>query len=115
MALLAPWAFGLVFGSKYEYSGILVRYVMLGALGMLIAQPFQYVFVGLRRSGIGLMMQSTLSAVPLLLLHFIARVQPIERALLWHSMSVLLLSLATALLALRLTAHSDRKVSFAHA
>jgi O-antigen/teichoic acid export membrane protein len=115
MALLAPWVFGLIFGSKYEYSGILVRYVMLGALGMLIVQPFQCVFVGLRRSGVGLVMQSILSVVPLLLLYFVARVRPLEQALLWHSVSVLLLSLATAVLALRLTAHSDRQVSFAHA
>lgn len=115
LALLAPWAFALVFGAKYEYSGLLVRYVMLGALGTLIAQPFQYVFVGLRRSGLGLVMQLTLSAIPLLLLYFIARVQPIEQALLWHSVSVLLLSLLTALVALRLTVISDRQVSFSHA
>ena len=115
MAFLAPWAFGLVFGTKYAYSGVLVRYVVLGALGMLIAQPFQCVFIGLRRSGVGLVMQLSLSAIPLLLLHFVAKVRPIEQALLWHSLSVLLLSLATALVALRLTGHADRQVSFVHA
>lgn len=115
LALLAPWAFTLVFGAKYEYSGLLVRYVMLGALGTLIVQPFQYVFVGLRRSGIGLLFQLILSVVPLLLLYFIARVQPIEQALFWHSVSVLLLSLLTALVAVRLTVIADSQVSFAHA
>jgi O-antigen/teichoic acid export membrane protein len=115
MATLAPWAFGLAFGPKYEYSGVLVRYVMFGALGMLIAQPFQYVFVGLRRSGIGLMMQLALSAVPLLLLYIVGRHQPIERALLWHSMAVLLLSLFSAVVALRLASHSDRLASLANA
>lgn len=115
MALVAPWAFGLVFGAKYAYSGTLVRYVMLGALGMLVVQPFQSVFVGLRRSGVGLAMQTALSAIPLLLLYFVARVQPIEQALLWHSVSVLLLSLATALVAIRLATHSDRQIGYAHA
>lgn len=115
MALLAPWAFGLVFGIDYAYSGTLVRYVMLGALGMLVAQPFQSVFVGLRRSGVGLTMQTALSVIPLLLLYFTARTLPIEQALLWHSVSVLLLSLATVLVALRLTAHSDRQVGYVHA
>lgn len=115
MALLAPWAFALVFGAEYKYSGLLVRYVMLGALGMLIAQPFQCVFIGLGRSGLGLLLQLTLSAVPLLLLYFVARVRPIEDALLWHSASVLVLSLFTAVVAVRLTALSDHRASLTHA
>jgi O-antigen/teichoic acid export membrane protein len=115
MALLAPWAFRLVFGEAYGYSGELVRYIVLGALGTLIAQPFQCVFIGLRRSGIGLALQLLLSAVPLLLLYWTALSHPIEQALLWHSVSVLLLSLLLGVVAWRLTVHSDREASFAHA
>lgn len=114
MALVAPWAFGFVFGERYVYSGILVRFVMLGALGMLIAQPFQCVFIGLRRSGLGLALQLAISVIPLLLLYLVSTQRPIEDALMWHSVSMLLLSLLTAGVALRLTSHSDRQVAFAH-
>ena len=114
LALLAPWAFGIVFGSEYKYSGVLVRFVALGALGMLIAQPFQCVFVGLRRSGLGLVIQLTLAAVPLLLLYLVALSQPIEQALLWHSSSVLMLSLLTAVVAWQFTVEADRQASDTH-
>lgn len=104
----APQLFATIFGQDFEVSGVLVRYIVLSALGNLIFQPFQYIYTGLHRSGLGLTLQVFLAAIPLILLITIGQSRPIEDALLWHSTSTFLLSVTVTVIALHLTALSDR-------
>jgi O-antigen/teichoic acid export membrane protein len=111
MALVAPFAFHLVFGEKYEYSGILVRYLVTGILGMFISQSLQCIFIGLRRSRIGLVLQGCMSIVPLALLYICSFALQFKYALMIYSSSVFLISLVIIGSALKLTRVYDLKLS----
>lgn len=111
LALIAPWLFEFAFGAEYVRSGELAQIVSIGAVGLLVAQPFQSIFICLRRSGLGLALQVAQSAIPLSLLYFVAQYRHIDDALLWHSIAVLLLSVIATWLAVQAGVRADRDSS----
>lgn len=108
ITLLAPWAFTFAFGPAYEHTGTLVRYLALGAAGMLLSAPVQCIFVGLGKSRLGLLYQLTHSALPLLALYLAALALPVEYAIFLHSITVFFLSALIATAAYVLSIKSDR-------
>ncbi len=108
LAFAAPALFKFAFGAEYSLAGDLAQIVAIGAIGLLVAQPFQSVFICLRRSGLGLALQLVQSVVPLSLLYFLALHRQVQDALLWHSTAVLLLAVIATLVALNVGARADR-------
>jgi O-antigen/teichoic acid export membrane protein len=63
--IVAPPAFAAIFGEDYRESGVLARYLCLGALAQFAAQPFGYVFVATGRVRLGLLIQTLVTVLPL--------------------------------------------------
>lgn len=108
IVLLGPLIFSKVFGDQFEQSGNIVRVIALAALGMLISQPLQAIFIGLRRSKLWLILQTILCGVPLLLLSIKAQKSNLEHSLLWYSSSILFISLMMFVVAVTLILEFDR-------
>ena len=63
--LLAPIAFGWVFGAQYAGSGAIAQALILGAFSHFACAPFMYVFAILRRPAMGLLGQVLIALVPI--------------------------------------------------
>jgi teichuronic acid exporter len=62
----APLLFAAIFGEPYADSGILARYLCIGALAQFVGQPFVYVFVATGHARRGLFVLSGVTGLPLL-------------------------------------------------
>ncbi len=109
IVLSAPWLFNKFLGDGFEQSGAMVPFVALAGLGILISQPLQAIFIGLRRVRFWLILQLVLCIVPLLLLTFQMFKSSIEESLLWYSSSLLSISFVILIFARRLITAFDRK------
>jgi O-antigen/teichoic acid export membrane protein len=62
----APELFAFILGESYRESGVLSRFLCIGAFAQFVAQPFHYVFVATGQVRLGLLMQLALTGFPLL-------------------------------------------------
>ncbi len=112
LALLAPMLFLHIFGATYEASGAIGRAVALALFAQFINTPFAYVFVALRKSGIGLAAQVGTTVVPLAVLTICAnRGVPLILALYVYSAITALGVIIAQVAVYRLCAHADRAVA----
>ncbi|MGC7405629.1 lipopolysaccharide biosynthesis protein [Pandoraea pneumonica] len=111
LALLAPMLFLHIFGVNYAASGVIGRAVALALFAQFINTPFAYVFVALRKPGIGLLAQVGTTVVPLTALAICAsRGVPLTPALYVYSAITALGVLVAQIAVYRLCAHADRAI-----
>ncbi|AHN77560.1 hypothetical protein PPN31119_03874 [Pandoraea pnomenusa] len=111
LALLAPMLFLHIFGATYEASGAIGRAVALALFAQFINTPFAYVFVALRKSGIGLVAQVGTTVVPLAVLAICAsRGIPLITALYVYSAITALGVLVAQVAVYKLCAQADRVI-----
>ena len=106
--VVAPIAFAFLFGEEYRLSGILARYLTLGALAQFIAQPFAYVFVATNNVRLGLFLQTTLTILSLFGLVVGGFYGGLEHALLFSALLTFAVSVALVFLAHRCCRVVDR-------
>lgn len=106
LALIAPPAFGLVFGEAFRPGGELLRFLAPAALAQFVLLPVAFVFVATGRMRLGLAAQAVGSLVPLALLALGGRGGTVSQALTLFSVG----SVATALLVVALAWRTCRSV-----
>lgn len=107
--LVAPPLFPAVFGSTYQDSGILARYLCLGAVAQFISQPFGYVFIATNHERLGLLVQFAVTVIPLLGLAVGGALGRLDYAILLWSLLAALVSAVMIALAYRSCVRIDRQ------
>jgi O-antigen/teichoic acid export membrane protein len=105
--LIAPSLFALLLGDGYRDSGVLSRYLCIGALALFISHPFYYVFVATGHVRLGLLIQSAVTVLPILAIILGGLSGSMERTVLFAALLTFVLSVLLVGLAYRSCKHSD--------
>lgn len=108
--LIAPSLFVLLFGETYGDSGVLARYLCVGAFAQFISQPFHYIFVATNHVRLGLLVQSALTGLPLLAIILGGLNGEMQNAVFLAALATFVLSAILVGLAYRCCKQSDSSI-----